>query len=122
MRPSVPPRDRFPRRKARVAKPKSLIEGHVLIRPFLEKMGYNPANYAVFEAWDNLLGSASSAHAKAAGLRKGQLVVNVSSSARLHDLTLRKAQLLKKLQGYFGGQGAKPPVSDIIFQISDEDR
>jgi predicted nucleic acid-binding Zn ribbon protein len=99
---------------------KVLVEGSTLLKPVLEKLGYNPVNYAVFEAWDRLIGAAAG-KARAAGLKDGKLIVDVDASARLHDLTLRKPQLLKKLQGFFGGAGAKPPVSDIIFRISDED-
>ena len=58
--------------------------------------------------------------AGAAGFKGTALYVDVDHSARLHDLTLRKPQLLKKLNGYLIRPGAKAPVSDIIFKISDD--
>jgi predicted nucleic acid-binding Zn ribbon protein len=57
------------------------------------------------------------------GVKGAVLYVDVDHSARLHDLTLRKPRLLKKLQGFFGEKGAgSAAVSDIIFRISDDKR
>jgi predicted nucleic acid-binding Zn ribbon protein len=109
------------RRGAGEKPPKVLQPVSKVVAPWLEKLGFGAETAAVFEAWDRLVGGRS-ARAEAVGLKRGVLVVETDSSVRLHDLTLRKPQLLKKLLGYFGGKGAKVPVSDIIFRISDEDR
>lgn len=106
----------------RPRKPKVLSPARLLVAPWLERLGMTPKSFSVFEAWDRLLG-AESAKARASGLKGSVLHVDVDHSARMHDLTLRKPQLLKKLQGYFGEKGPKgPPVSDIIFRISDGNR
>ncbi|HRY29671.1 MAG TPA: DciA family protein, partial [Elusimicrobiota bacterium] len=71
-------------------------------------------NYAVFEIWDRLLG-VQATRAKAVGLQGRRLCVEVDSSARLHDLMLRKRTLLRKLNEHFG---TRPVISDIILQLA----
>lgn len=101
-------------------KPKVLSPAQAVVAPWLAKLGLNSESVAVFEAWDRLVG-AEAGKARAAGIKGTTLHVDVDHSARLHDLTLRKPQLLRKLQGFFGGKGGKPPpVSDIIFRLSDD--
>lgn len=95
-------------------KKKELVAGDKLVPPILEKIGYRPQSYAVFEVWDRLLG-AQAAKARAVGLKRDRLVVEVDSSVRLHDLMLRKRGLLKKINGHFG---TRPVISDIILQLA----
>ncbi len=104
--------------RLRRPKPKVLRPASQVVAPWLEKLGLNPEAAAVFEAWDRLLG-AEAKRARAVGLKGRVLYVAVDHSARLHDLTLRKPSLLRKLQGFFGSR-SEPVVSDIIFRISDE--
>lgn len=101
-------------------KPKVLTPGHALVEPYLRRLGIHPETVALFDAWDRLAGLEAKG-TRAVGLKEGRLHVDVDHSARLHDLTLRKAQLLRKLQGFLGGSRAKALVSDIIFRISVDD-
>jgi len=94
--------------------PKKLIDGQTLFHAILQRLNFDPALYAVFEIWDRVLGPQST-RARAVGLKSGRLLVEVDSHARLHDLTLRKRGLLKKINGHFGvGTG----LSDIIFRLT----
>ena len=112
--------------RLRGKKPKVLRPARLIVSPWLEKLGSRPQSLAVFEAWDRLLGAEAS-KARAVGMKQSVLYVDVDSSARMHDLTLRKPGLLRKLQGFFG-PGTHDPfatgkaVSDIIFRLSDEKR
>jgi hypothetical protein len=105
---------RFSNRPSRAPKKKELVDANRLFAGLLKKLGYDPESYAVFEIWDRLLGAQAS-KARAVGLKGPALHVEVDSSARLHDLTLRKRDLLKKLNGHFG---TRRPISDIILQLA----
>lgn len=85
-----------------------------MVKVVLKSLGFDPNSYAVFEIWDRLLGREAE-RARAVGLKGSDLCVEVDSSARLHDLTLRKRQLLKKLNGHFGPRAF---ISDIIFSLA----
>lgn len=101
---------------------KRLSPAGALLTPWLSKLGISPQSLAVFEAWDRLLG-AEAAKARAVGLKGTVLYVEADHSARLHDLTLRKPGLLRRLKDYVGkapsSVGTGDAVSDIIFRISD---
>jgi predicted nucleic acid-binding Zn ribbon protein len=108
-------------------KRKVLSPAKDIVAPWLEKLGLKPQVLAVFDAWDRLLGP-EAAKARAVGMKGPVLHVETDSSARLHDLTLRKAGLLKRLQGFFGEQGPRAPfetgktVSDIIFRLAEDEK
>jgi predicted nucleic acid-binding Zn ribbon protein len=107
----------------RIRKPKVkvLAPAQDLVAPWLAKLGITPGVVVVFEAWDRLLG-AEAAKASAVGLKNAVLYVDVDSSARIHDLSLRKPRLLKRLKDYVGERrglvGTKETVSDIIFSLA----
>jgi hypothetical protein len=88
-----------------------------MVEDVLKKLGFDPKSYAVFEIWDRLLGWEAN-RAKAIGLKGTDLCVEVDSSARLHDLTLRKRQLMKRLNEHFGPRAF---ISDIIFSLAGSD-
>ena len=48
-------------------------------------------------AWECVVGRRVAAHSKPVSLRKGRLVIHVSDSSLLYDLTCRKKTLLRKL-------------------------
>lgn len=93
---------------------KELVAAERLVNGWLRILGYDAAHLAVFEAWDRLLG-AEADRARAVGLKNGHLMVETDTSARLHDLTLRKPSLLGKLRGHFGPSCL---VSDIILKLA----
>lgn len=102
-------------------KPKVLAPARTLVAPWLAKLGITPGAMVVFEAWDRLLGP-EAAKASATGIKGTKLYVDVDSSARLHDLSLRKRQLLQNLKEFVGERslpaGTKPSISDIIFTLA----
>ncbi len=98
--------------------PKELVPAGKLFEALLGKLGYDADAYAAFEVWDRLLGR-EAAKARASALQGRRLLVEVDSSARLHDLMLRKRGLLQKLNGHFG---TRRVVSDIIFKLASEPR
>jgi predicted nucleic acid-binding Zn ribbon protein len=99
-------------------KPRALTPANALFQSLLEKLGYQGDLYAVFDVWDRLLG-AQATRARATGLRGTRLCVEVDSSARIHDLMLRKRKLLKDLNQHFG---PRTVISDIIFELADRKR
>ncbi len=92
---------------------KTLQPARVLFQAALERAGFRPSDYPLFELWDRLLGREAD-KARAMGVKNRRLFVDVDNSVRLHGLTLRKRELLKKLNGAFGGSA---PLSDIIFRL-----
>jgi predicted nucleic acid-binding Zn ribbon protein len=99
-------------RKVRDPKPKKLAPARDLVAAVLAKSGFRTGDFPVFEAWDRALGP-DAGKARAVGLKQGRLYVEVDSPVRQHGLTLRKRELLKKINAAFGGSA---PVSDIIFR------
>ncbi len=93
--------------------PKKLESARDLVAAVLARSGFRLADYPVFEAWDRVLGR-EAGFARATGLARGRLTVEVDNHVRLHTLTLRKRELLKKVNAAFGAAG---PVSDIIFRL-----
>ncbi|HOW27440.1 MAG TPA: DUF721 domain-containing protein [Elusimicrobiota bacterium] len=100
-----------PAKKEEKKESRSLQE---LLESSLKKLGFDKERFAVFEVWDRLLGP-EAAKARAVGLKGTRLCVEVDSNARLHDITLRKRTLLKKVNGHFGTNNV---ISDIIFTLA----
>ena len=92
--------------------PKKLVSAKDVLAGVLNRPGYDPSVFALFDLWDRLLG-AEADKAKAVGFRGGRLYVEVDTSVRTHGLVLRKRELIKKINGAFGGSA---PLSDIIFR------
>jgi hypothetical protein len=98
--------------------PRGPVSAQRLFEGLLKNVGFNPGHFAVFEIWDNLLGREAS-RARAVGLQGGTLHVEAASPAHVHDLTLRKKTLLKKLNQHFGGRAV---ISDIMIRLPDARR
>ncbi len=47
--------------------------------------------------WEKVVGKDASKHTKPRSLKSGRLVVNVSDSSRLYDLTLKRQELIKAI-------------------------
>lgn len=97
----------------KLPKKKFLKPAENLIQDTLARSGFRAADFPLFQLWDNVLGR-ESAHAQAVGVKNRRLYVDVDSSARLHTLTMRKRELLQKINGAFGGNA---PLSDIILRL-----
>ena len=67
------------------------------------------------EVWGEAVGKKALKHTRPVGFRRASLTVNVDSSSWLFELTLKKRDILKKLQA--GLEGKK--LKDIRFRIGD---
>ena len=85
-----------------------------LIEKLLKRLGYEPGRLAVFEVWDRMMGQ-EARRFRAVGIKRDRLCVEVDSSAHMHELLLRRRNLMRKMSEYFGG---KTPVRDIVPQLA----
>jgi predicted nucleic acid-binding Zn ribbon protein len=63
--------------------------------------------------WEKEVGGLSR-HAKVSGIRKGVLIVDVSSSAHMQELTARKRDVITRINQHFGG---KKVVKNIKLEL-----
>lgn len=66
-------------------------------------------------AWKDAVGEAASKHARPASFKGSSLIVNVDGSSWLYELTTKKKEILKKLEGRLAGNKLK----DIRFRIGE---
>ncbi len=67
------------------------------------------------DAWRKTAGKRAATHTRAVSLRKARLIVNVDGSSWLYELTLKKRELLKKIENKLKGK----KVKEIRFRIGD---
>jgi hypothetical protein len=72
-----------------------------LIELLQQRLGIDERLFAVQKIWEKELLTLAR-YAEIDGLRRGALIVEVSSNAALHELTLRKKDLLDKINQHFG--------------------
>ena len=72
-------------------------------------------NEELKEAWKAAAGKKAAPHTRAVSLRKARLVVNVDGSGWLYELTLKKKELLEKIEEKLKGKHIK----EIRFRIGD---
>lgn len=66
-------------------------------------------------AWAEAVGEGAASHSRPVSFKKASIFVNVDRSAWLYELTVRKKEILKKLEGKLRGRKLK----DIRFRIGD---
>jgi len=66
-------------------------------------------------AWKDAAGEAAARHTRPVSFRKSSLIVNVDGSSWLYELTLKKKDILQRLEGRLKGKKLK----DIRFRIGD---
>ena len=59
------------------------------------------------KAWRGAAGDAAAAHTKPVSVKRSVLTINVDSSGWLYELTIKKRELLKKLEGNIRGKQVK---------------
>ena len=74
-----------------------------------------PTAVEIDAAWKDAAGEKAFGHTKAASLRKKKLLVNVDGSTWLYALTLKKDELLQRLQENLG----KERIGQLQFRIGD---
>lgn len=67
------------------------------------------------EIWQGAAGKAAAIHTRPVSFRKAVLMMHVDDSGWLYELTIKKKELLKKLDGKFKGKKLK----DIRFRIGE---
>lgn len=67
------------------------------------------------EVWKNTLGKRASSHTLPVALKRGSLVVNVDVSAWLYELTMKRREILKKLDSKIKGN----KIKGIRFRIGE---
>jgi hypothetical protein len=72
-----------------------------LIERLQERLGIDDRLVTVQKIWDKEILSLAR-YTEIAGMRRGELIVEVSSNAVMHELTLRKRELLDKINQHFG--------------------
>ena len=75
-----------------------------IIRSVFKKLDgtVNPTIEEISALWKEAAGEKAAAHTRPASLRKKKLVVNVDGSSWLYELTLRKKEILERLQKKLG--------------------
>lgn len=91
---------------------KRLVHAKEVVPALLNQWGINETNFTVFSIWEQSIGAMAS-YASAVGIRNGRLMVEVTSSVCFQELTLRKKELKRILNGHFG----KTVVHDIKFRL-----
>jgi len=66
-------------------------------------------------AWEAAAGRKAAGHTKPVSIKKGVLTVNVDGSGWLYELTIKKKELLKKLEGKVRGK----TIKGIRFRIGE---
>ena len=66
-------------------------------------------------AWSSAVGKRAARHTRPVSLKKSRLVVNVDGSGWLYELTLKKRDILKRLEGRLKDQ----KVKEIRFRIGE---
>ncbi|MFH1790441.1 MAG: DUF721 domain-containing protein [Candidatus Omnitrophota bacterium] len=78
----------------------------------IEHAGHGPE---ISSLWAEAVGEDLAAHSRAVSCDKGRLVVNVSDSARLYELTTRRQELIKTMNERL----TKSRIREIRFKIGD---
>lgn len=78
-------------------------ESSAIIEVLKRQLGLDENISTVIQIWEREMG-AQSRHVKLAGFKKGQLIVDVSSSAHMQEITLRRREIINKINQYFGGE------------------
>jgi uncharacterized protein YdcH (DUF465 family) len=84
-----------------------------IINSLKQRLGLDDKMYAVMQAWEREAG-AYAPYAVLAGIKKGTLVVDVTTSVHFQELTLRKRELMHKINQYLGSEKV---VKNIKFQL-----
>ncbi|MHB9155189.1 MAG: DUF721 domain-containing protein [Endomicrobiales bacterium] len=74
-----------------------------LIGALKKQLGLDEKMFVVIQVWDKEAGE-HAAYARLAGLKKGMLLVEVDSSVHFQELSLRRRELARKINQYFGGE------------------
>lgn len=90
---------------------KDILKG-IISRLEKDRGGEGPG---VLEAWKKAVTAGAAKHTRPVSLKAGRLVVHVTDSSRLYNLTLEKQKIIRKLNGYL----KKKKIKEIRFKIGE---
>ena len=79
----------------------ALVQSDKIVEEIKRSLGLNEKMYAVIKIWDKELGALSK-FAKLEAIHKGQLIVEVTSSPVFQEMSLRKKEIINKINQHFG--------------------
>lgn len=79
-------------------------------------LGLDEKTYAVFQLWEKEFKGLYRG-AELEGIKDGMLYLSAASSAHLQELTLRRKEMLTRINQYFGG---KKTVKGIKIKLKDQ--
>jgi len=88
-----------------------------VLKGIIGKLDKSSQSSRLMVIWKDILGEKEQAYTRLTSFRKGRLVVNVSDSTRLYDLTLRRRDLIREINERL--EGKKTTVKEIRFKIGD---
>ncbi|MCB4792233.1 MAG: DUF721 domain-containing protein [Elusimicrobia bacterium] len=91
----------------------AFTQANAIVNIIKNQLGLNEKTYTVIRVWDKEIGPMSK-YASLAAVKKGKLIVEVSSSSVFQEMTLRKTDIIKKINQYFGKEKV---VKDIKFEL-----
>lgn len=88
-----------------------------LLKDALKKLASpsKPSIEAMLAIWEEAVGGAGAKHSRPVAIRKSELIVNVDGSSWLYELTLKKKDILKNMEGKLG----KKSLSNIRYRIGE---
>ena len=88
-----------------------------IVREVLESLKDKKLNKhdALQKAWQKAIGQKAEKHTRISSLRGGRLVIEVDESGWMYQLTLKKQEILKKLQKYL----KETEIQELHFRIGD---
>jgi Dna[CI] antecedent, DciA len=84
-----------------------------IVETLRQQLGLNEDFLTIMKVWEKELGPLAK-NAEIAGFKRGQVFVDVTSSVHMQELIIRKKELMKKLNQYFG---AKTVIKDIKIKL-----
>ena len=88
-----------------------------LLKKIIKKLGPKErlTEEDMFLVWQTAVGERAAAHSRPRSLRRSRLLVNVDDSGWLYELTLKKKEIMKALEGNLKGRAVK----DIRLRIGE---
>lgn len=88
------------------------LSAHLAVEGILARLGFDPAMYAVFDAWDREA-RALAPGCEAVGLQGSKICVSVPSAAHRQELHYSKKRIIDRLNQVLG----KRVIKDIQFEM-----
>ena len=89
------------------------VNAAALYKKHLEKCGLTEED--VKAAWDAAVGEKAAAHSRPRTLRGSRLIISVDGSGWLYELTIRKKEILKKMEETLKGK----KIKEITLRIGE---